>query len=593
MDVSTTSRCAIRRVAIGRTLRSEIVFCCLLGFWSLLLAGGMGSACRAADALAPPSDARQSAWDRQAAVPLEQRSVTDDSLAAMVRESSPVSPFGRVAEQRSHVAANGGSPLPLPPIEPGSPPPVGSPGARYAMNPYASASSSARDAGHVRQASSTALINPAERPLPDVVSPEGQDDSLAGSTGGPTGNVSTDGNWSGELPTAQPVGSTRSRKPCGDCNSAHDCRCGGGSERVLRQSSAWSRLKHKGRACPDWYEMDFLARGYYLNDQRVEWSGLEATFGAEAAFAPKIHYRFGSWETTFQGEFYLNQPFDRNRLVDTPERESYIHNFDYQTFEISQLAITCRNGDFAFAVGKVVTPFGRVHFPLYSNSRLDAPFIRTEAILWRETGLLFRWDPGCLVADVALTNGGPDCDANSSKGLVSRIGIDTERFAIGASVKVQDGIGSEGQKQYNNHCGVDAMIRRGPFVLSAEAIYDEYGLRRPGLDPNDITWGRSIYYRDRNYRRNVPLTGVGYYVNLGIEGDTLVTNLNYGEYYPTETGDPQHDRPNRRGIAKVDYYWTPCLQMYAVVIMETEAFIAQAGRKRRGTAVLGGVQYVF
>ncbi len=84
-----------------------------------------------------------------------------------------------------------------------------------------------------------------------------------------------------------------------------------------------------------------LARGYYRNDQRIEWSGMEESFGAEGVIAPAFRRQFGAWETRVEGEFYLNQPFDRNILADTPERVSYQGNFHVDTFEISQLWISC------------------------------------------------------------------------------------------------------------------------------------------------------------------------------------------------------------------------------------------------------------
>ena len=341
----------------------------------------------------------------------------------------------------------------------------------------------------------------------------------------------------------------------------------------------------------DWWDVGCVVRGYFLNDQRIEWSGTECTFGAEAAVAPVFKRRFGGWETTVEGEFYLNQPFDRNILADTPERRSYLGNCQVDTFEISQLRIAVATGDFTLVAGKMVTPFGRVHFPLYSNARLDAPFIRTESILWRETGLLLRYAPGVLTADVALTNGGDDRDANSSKALVSRIGIDAECAAVGVSVKLHDGIGSEGQKVYNNHLGMDCMVRRGRFICSAELIYDEYGFRRPGFDPNDITWCRSIYYRDLNYRLGVPITGVGYYVDLGYQGDRWSCFLNYGEFYPQSIGHPQHDIVNRRGIVKLDYRFTPSLSVYAACLVENAGYLAQDNRVRRGGVVLAGLQW--
>ena len=343
----------------------------------------------------------------------------------------------------------------------------------------------------------------------------------------------------------------------------------------------------------DWYRFDGLVRGYYVNDQRIEWTGVEATFGVEGVLSPVYRHRFGDWDMTLLGEFYLNQPFNRNMLLDRKERRSYAANFDVDTVEISQLLLGFRREDLEFRAGKMETPFGRTYFPLYSNSRIDAPFIRTEAIHWRETGLLIRYDPEWLVFDVAVTNGCDDRDTNSSKALVSRIGIEQERWASGISVKIQDGIGSEGQKEFNNHVGVDLMYRWGIFTLSGEAIYDEYGFRKTRFDPDDIFWGRSIYYRDLNKAREKPITGAGYYLNLGFTKGRWAGALNYGEYYPESIGNPKHDVTNRRGIVKLDYDLATRLEAYTVVILETSGYIAQCNRPRRGTVVLTGLQYLF
>ncbi len=252
-----------------------------------------------------------------------------------------------------------------------------------------------------------------------------------------------------------------------------------------------------------------------------------------------------------------------------------------------------RRDDFSIKLGKMVTPFGRYYFPLYSNARIDAPFIRSESILWRETGLLLHWQPGIFVGDVAMTNGSEDLDSNSSKAVISRLGLQNEYAAVGFSVKWQDGIGSEQQKEFKNHVGADAMFRFGPFLLSGECIYDEYGFRRPGFDPNDITWYHSIYYRDLNRALGEPLTGVGYYMNLGYNGPFWDINLNYGEFYPAPIDNPQHDEINRRGIVKLDYRITPALQPYCAVLVENSGFIAQADRPRKGFLILSGLQYVF
>jgi hypothetical protein len=341
----------------------------------------------------------------------------------------------------------------------------------------------------------------------------------------------------------------------------------------------------------DEIELDVLVRGYYLNDQRIEWTGLEATFGAEAVVAPVIRHCWSDWETTVEGEFYVNQPFNRNVLVDTAERASYVGNFEFDPFEISQLSLSCQRGDLMLKIGKMETPFGRTHFPLFTNARLDAPFIRTEAILWRETGVLMRYTPGPVVADVALTNGCEDQDTNSSKALVTRLGLEYPGWGVGISLKTQDGIGSETQKQFNNHVGMDFVVRRGPWSVSGEVIHDEYGFRRPGFDPLDITWGRSIYYRDQNAGWHEPINGIGYYLNLGYCGQRWSACLNYGEYHPQQLGDPRHDTPNRRGIVKVDYHINPCSDFYTVVMQETEGFVAQDDRLRRGSVVLCGFQW--
>jgi hypothetical protein len=339
------------------------------------------------------------------------------------------------------------------------------------------------------------------------------------------------------------------------------------------------------------FQLGFLARGYYLNDQRIEWSGVEETFGAEAVIAPVLRHCAGNWETTLEAELYLNQPFDRNVLATRPELASYQGNWEVDTLEISQLFVSARCEDLYLAVGKMPTLFGRTYFPLLTNARLDAPFIRTESILWRETGVLVRYQPGWLDAEVALVNGCEDRDTNSSKGVISRVGVRTEAFCAGFSVKYHDGIGSVEQKQFKNHVGLDFMLRFGRLTLSGEAIYDEYGFRRPGFDPLDITWGRSIYYRDLHYQRDVPITGIGYYVNLGYEAERWATWLGYGEFYPQQLGHPQHDVVNRRGIVKAACRLCPHLQVYGAVMIENGGYLAQWNRPRKGTFVLAGLQY--
>lgn len=338
----------------------------------------------------------------------------------------------------------------------------------------------------------------------------------------------------------------------------------------------------------DQFHLDFMGRAAYENDQRIEWTGVEATFGVEGSLLAGARKNLGMFTTGLEAEILLNQPFDRNILADTAERRSYLANWDIDPVQISQLYLTARRNDFMVAVGKMTTPFGRTYFPLYENDRSDAPFIRTESILWRETGFLMQWDPRNWVMSVGLMNGGPEKDANSSKGLVARVGYETDWMAIGSSIKQQDGIGSEQQKTFNNHVGFDGMVRRGPWTLSGEVIYDLYGFRRQ-FDPLDSTWGRSIYYRDQNIGPFQPITGLGYYANLGYSQGHWTTMLNFGQFHPKQIGDARHDVTNWRAIAKVIWHFGPT-DTYLMCLWENNVPGAQDGRLRQGVDVLAGFQ---
>jgi hypothetical protein len=347
-------------------------------------------------------------------------------------------------------------------------------------------------------------------------------------------------------------------------------------------------------APPDFaYHFGGKGRGYYINDQRIEFTGMEATFAVEGVLEGGLVQHAGGWDLSFETQLFLNQPFSKNILADTPERRSFAANFDIDPLQVSQLYLGARNGDFYAALGRFVTPFGRFYFPNYRNNFDDSPFIRSEAISFRETGLLLQWDPGIWVMQAALTNGGFQQDTNSSKALVARVGIDQPWYAIGTSVKWQDGNGSDAQKAFNNHAGVDAMIRRGSWTLSGEAIYDQYGLRKPGTPLNSITWGRSLYYRDFNNGLDTPITGFGYYLNLGYEGPLWTLMLNYGEFYPQQIGIAQQDAVTRRGLIKASRHWTRNFETYSVVLRENDLPNAFDSSTRRGTYVIFGCQFVW
>lgn len=336
-----------------------------------------------------------------------------------------------------------------------------------------------------------------------------------------------------------------------------------------------------------------VLRANYLHDQRYEFTGTESTFGVESQLLGVFCEPAALGEFRVTAELYLTQPFDRNLLVDYPERESFQHNFEVDPLEISQLVLDWRCDDWTIRSGRFVTPFGRYHLPIFSNLREDTHFLRSEAILFRETGVMLSWDPGLARLDVAMTNGSDGRDTNSSKAVISRCGWESESWVAGCSVKWQDGIGSEGQKEFNNHAGVDWLWRRGRWAIAGEAIYDQHGMRRPGLPLDDITWGRSLYNRQLNIGFNEPIEGWGYYASLIYHDGWRTATIGYGQFFPEQIGEAIHDTATHRLLGQVQWSWTPHISNFATVFWENEVPVAQAGRERHGFYVLTGLQYTF
>lgn len=366
-----------------------------------------------------------------------------------------------------------------------------------------------------------------------------------------------------------------------------------GSRSRLQSYWPFGQLQTRRFGKCDVLEYGLVGRGFYLNDQRIRWSGLEATFAAEGALFAGYRRHTGAWTTLAEGELFFNQPSDANIYLNSVERASYAANYDFDPVEFSRLNVGVRRGDWEVRLGKMWTPFGRYYTQLWTNQLLYAPFIRTESINWRETGLLVHWDPGMWVIDAGVFNGHLERDSNSSKALVARVGAEQETWAVGASVKWHDGSGSEDQKTFKNHAGVDAMVRHNNWRLSGEAIYDEYGLKRDTFDPNDIFWEKSIYYRDLNNADDVPITGFGYYLTLDYLGELWSASFTFGQFFPEYIGNVQHDRTQNRGIAKLTRSFGPHLQGYTVLMFENEGYIGQGGQIRRGEFVLTGLQCSF
>lgn len=367
---------------------------------------------------------------------------------------------------------------------------------------------------------------------------------------------------------------------------------------VIVALTPWVWAQEKGADNTD-IRFDTLVRGYYLNDQRISWSGLEETFGSEAAVNIVLQKPLDRWSVKAEGEFFLNQPYDENKLRDEA-RVIYHPNFDIEPFEISELNLQIKKDSLTIILGKTASPFGRYRFPVFSNSRLDAPFIRTEAVLWRETGVFLNWQPSFLAIDLAVVNGSEDMDTNSSKGGIARLGAEGKNWAFGVSAKKQDGIGSENHKYYKNHYGFDFMIRSSYVVLSGEAIYDEYGFRYE-IDDAEVYWTRSLYDRDLFYKHKTPIYGRGGYVDLTYFREKLTAGINYGEYHPKELGikvydgrEINHDEPTRRWILKTAYEFVPGLKAYGVGLIENNRRTASGMRNDiTGIVIFAGLQYRF
>ncbi|MCI0471023.1 MAG: hypothetical protein L0Y73_05135, partial [Candidatus Aminicenantes bacterium] len=330
-------------------------------------------------------------------------------------------------------------------------------------------------------------------------------------------------------------------------------------------------------------------RSYYINDQRIQWSGVEASFGVEAVLSADLQKKIKKGNIRVFSEMFLNQPFDRNILKDE-WRAKYLANFEITPLYIAQSYIEVIQGNFSFALGKKKTNFGENYsYPLV-NSYSDQPFIRTEAILRYETGFFLAYRPGLLDFSLAVVNGGEEMDTNSSKGGIIRLGLKGKNWALGISAKAQDGIGSEKQKQYKNHAGLDMMMKTGRFRFSAEVIYDEYGFRKE-YNEQDIFWKRSFYYRDIFYKYETPVTGIGGYFELQYESSKWLAAANYGEYYPEEIGQPFHDDPVKRTVIKFRVCLAPGFHLFCMGLFENKRRQEVLFQGSSDYAFLFGLQY--
>jgi hypothetical protein len=320
------------------------------------------------------------------------------------------------------------------------------------------------------------------------------------------------------------------------------------------------------------FMMDGLFRGYLRDDARITWSGLETTFGAEGVLRPSFVSRTGDWVVATEGEFFLNMRYGTSILSD-PQRDLYRTNFQIDTFQIQQLFVEATYGDTTLRIGRSRTPFGRYQSPMFTNNLQDAQFLRTDVISFFETGIFFRYRPNEWVFDLAIVNGEADLDTNSSKAVVSRLGYETCWWTLGASIKYQDGIGSEAQKRYSNYCGIDGSIALGRWLIYGEAVWDEHGLHRdptadPNFNPNNFGV-RSLYGRDVfSGSDKSAISGVGAYLGVTYRADTWLVDLSYGNYQPEAIGLPTHDASTNRLLFKTAYVAARNLEVFLIALAE-------------------------
>ncbi|MGD2093124.1 MAG: hypothetical protein PVH61_43585 [Candidatus Aminicenantes bacterium] len=335
--------------------------------------------------------------------------------------------------------------------------------------------------------------------------------------------------------------------------------------------------------------IEALFRAHMLNDQRLQWSGLETTFGVESVLSANIQKKLKKGTLAVVVQLFINQPFDKNILADD-SRQKYLQNFEIDTVEVKQLYIQFSRGNFSIGLGKHASIFGKDHTIGFSNAFFDYPFIRNEAVLNFETGLFISYAPGIFTFDIAVVNGSENMDTNSSKGGMARIGLKGKNWCFGISAKAQDGIGSEWQKQYKNHAGVDFMFKIGALRIAAEVIYDEYGFHRQ-YSIDDVFWGRSYYYRDIFYKHKTPITGVGGYLDLQYETSKFLLELNYGEYHPKEIGHPYHDDPIKRALIKLRLKLADGFHIFGVGLLENQREKEPLFQGASDYGILVGCQY--
>src|SRR5262249_38114630 len=257
-------------------------------------------------------------------------------------------------------------------------------------------------------------------------------------------------------------------------------------------------------------------------------------------------------------------------ILSDPVRDLYRANFTVPAFQVFQLALEAERGDWFLRFGRIRTPISGYDVPMFTNSLIDAPFLRTEIIGFTWTGVFLRWHPGPWSFEAGLSNGESDLDTNSNKALVARVGYDARRWSAGVWIKAQDGISSEQQKRFNSFAGFDASVRVGDWTIYGEGLVDEHGLYRD-LDRagNPLALGvRSLYNRDVFVSFRRPIFGGGFTVGATLRLERLLFDACFGAFFPGRIGIPSHDEPVYRHTLKCLWTVSRQVQLFVVGINE-------------------------
>ncbi len=317
-------------------------------------------------------------------------------------------------------------------------------------------------------------------------------------------------------------------------------------------------------------EIGGVLRAYFSDDQRIAWSGVENTFGGQGVLRSLFTMPEGDWTIRARSEFFLNEPSGGTVLRD-PVRDLYVDDYILRPFEVFQLALEVEHGDWLFRAGKIRSPFGSDVVPMFTNSLMDAPFLRTDIIGFTESGIFLRWHPGPWSFDLGLSNGEENLDTNSSKALIARIGLEQPNWSIAAWGKFQDGIGSEELKRFNSFVGLDASARAGSWTIYGEATVDQHGLYRNPSSGGFSPWefnNLSLYGLDVHRAFEKPIYGVGFDVGAVYRYSRLMLNWNYGVYFPQQIGIPTQDARIERGLLKCSWDLTRRFQFFSALIFE-------------------------